>query len=87
MRPSLTPSSAERLTTRITTWAIELSSPPSDASGPDADPRSRETEPGFEIAQSMGIALLGLVVAAAFAAALEGLGADVITRIRSELGL
>jgi hypothetical protein len=42
---------------------------------------------GFEIAQSMGIALLGLVVAAAFATALQGLGVDVIARIRSELGL
>ncbi len=47
----------------------------------------RATEPGFEIAQSMGIALLGLVVAAAFATALEALGVDVITRIRTELGL
>ncbi len=48
---------------------------------------SSDTEPGFEIAQSMGIALLGLVVAAAFATALEALGVDVITRIRTELGL
>ncbi|MEL7208987.1 MAG: hypothetical protein AAGK32_12295 [Actinomycetota bacterium] len=45
------------------------------------------TEEGFEIAQSMGIALLGLVVAAAFATALETLGVDVVTRIRAELGL
>lgn len=49
--------------------------------------RRRQTEDGFEIAQSMGIALLGLVVAAAFATALETLGVDVVTRIRSELGL
>lgn len=49
--------------------------------------RGSESEPGFEIAQSMGIALLGLVVAAAFATALEALGVDVITRIRTELGL
>lgn len=52
---------------------------------PAADPTS--TEAGFEIAQSMGIALLGLVVAAAFATALEALGVDVITNIRSELGM
>lgn len=44
-------------------------------------------EEGFEIAQSMGIALLGLVVAAVFARALEALGVDVISGIRSELGL
>ena len=44
-------------------------------------------EDGFEIAQSMGIALLGLVVAAAFATALDALGADIIDQIRSELGL
>lgn len=44
-------------------------------------------EDGFEIAQSMGIALLGLVVAAAFATALDALGVDVINRIRAELGL
>jgi len=44
-------------------------------------------EEGFEIAQSMGIALLGLVVAAAFATALDALGADIINQIRSELGL
>lgn len=49
--------------------------------------RPTETEDGFEIAQSMGIALLGLVVAAAFATALEALGVDVVTRIRDELGL
>ena len=47
----------------------------------------REEEAGFEIAQSMGIALLGLVVAAAFATALQALGVDIINRIRSELGL
>jgi hypothetical protein len=45
------------------------------------------TEDGFEIAQSMGIALLGLVVAAAFATALEGLGVDVIEGIRQQLNL
>ena len=45
------------------------------------------TESGFEIAQSMGIALLGLVVAAAFATALQALGVDVIDRIRTEMGL
>ncbi len=45
------------------------------------------SEPGFEIAQSMGIALLGLVVAAAFAGALELLGVEIINQIRSELGL
>lgn len=50
-------------------------------------PTAGRTESGFEIAQSMGIALLGLVVAAAFATALEALGVDVITRIRTELGL
>ena len=47
----------------------------------------KRTEGAFEIAQSMGIALLGLVVAAAFATALETLGVDVIDRIRTELGL
>lgn len=51
-----------------------------------ADRRSVDEE-GFEIAQSMGIALLGLVVAAAFATALQALGVDIINRIRSELGL
>ncbi len=50
-------------------------------------PTRARTEDGFEIAQSMGIALLGLVVAAAFATALEALGVDVVTRIRAELGL
>lgn len=49
-------------------------------------PEPREEE-GFEIAQSMGIALLGLVVAAAFATALKALGVDVIAKIRTELGL
>ncbi len=55
----------------------------------DQDPSSSgpRTEPGFEIAQSMGIALLGLVVAAAFATALQTLGVDVIDRIRTEIGL
>lgn len=51
------------------------------------DRRNTEDEEGFEIAQSMGIALLGLVVAAAFATALQALGVDIINRIRSELGL
>lgn len=46
-----------------------------------------ETEEGFEIAQSMGIALLGLVIAAAFATALEGLGVNIIAKMRAELGL
>ena len=46
-----------------------------------------DTEAGFEIAQSMGIALLGLVVAAAFATALEALGVDVIANIRQQLGM
>ena len=46
-----------------------------------------ETEDGFEIAQAMGIALLGLVVTAAFATALEAVGVEVITGIRNELGL
>jgi len=46
-----------------------------------------ETEDGFEIAQAMGIALLGLVVTAGFATALEAVGVDVISGIRSQLGL
>jgi hypothetical protein len=45
------------------------------------------TEGGFEVAQSMGIALLGLVAAAVFAEALGGVGTDIINRIREELGL
>ncbi len=49
--------------------------------------REPREEEGFEIAQSMGIALLGLVVAAAFATALKALGVDVIAKIRTELGL
>lgn len=54
----------------------------------EADRATRPAEEdGFEIAQSMGIALLGLVVAAAFATALQALGVDIINRIRSELGL
>jgi len=65
-----------RLAARLTTEAL---------SGPRSE--GDRSEPGFEIAQSMGIALLGLVVAAAFATALEALGVDVITRIRTELGL
>lgn len=50
-------------------------------------PSEEPAEDGFEIAQSMGIALLGLVVAAAFATALRALGVDIVTRIRSEIGL
>ena len=46
-----------------------------------------ETEDGFEIAQAMGIALLGLVVTAGFATALEAVGVDVISGIRTQLGL
>lgn len=46
-----------------------------------------ETEDGFEIAQAMGIALLGLVVTAGFATALEAVGVDVISAIRTQLGL
>lgn len=48
--------------------------------------RSR-TEDGFEIAQSMGIALLGLIVAATFAGLLEALGVEIIQGIRDEIGL
>ena len=48
-------------------------------------PNQANTEPGFEIAQSMGIALLGLVIAAAFATALQTLGVDIIERIRTEI--
>ena len=58
-------------------------SPAADAFRPDRS----QAEDGFEIAQSMGIALLGLVVAAAFATALEALGVDIIQNIRSTLGL
>lgn len=54
---------------------------------PRSDVTRRGDEDGFEIAQSMGIALLGLVVAAAFATALKTLGVDVINKIRTELGL
>jgi hypothetical protein len=43
------------------------------------------SEEGFEIAQSMGIALLGLGVAAAFATLLRGLGEEIITSIREAL--
>lgn len=49
--------------------------------------RRGPTEPGFEIAQSMGIALLGLGVAVVFAGLLQGLGAEVIEGIRGQLGL
>lgn len=62
-----------KLTAAYLTWSADR-----------ADPGE---EDGFEIAQSMGIALLGLVVAAAFATALQALGVDIINRIRSELGL
>ncbi|MEZ5407254.1 MAG: hypothetical protein R2761_04460 [Acidimicrobiales bacterium] len=64
-----------KLTAAYLTWSARL-----------ADHRE-DDEDGFEIAQSMGIALLGLVVAAAFATALQALGVDIINRIRSELGL
>jgi hypothetical protein len=54
----------------------------------DRESRPRpEAEDGFEIAQSMGIALLGLVVAAGFATALKQLGVDVVTQIREQLNL
>jgi hypothetical protein len=46
-----------------------------------------DTEAGFEIAQSMGIALLGLVVAAGFATLLEALGVEIVTNIRQQLGM
>ncbi len=65
-----------KLTATYLTWSARL-----------ADQRTEPDEEGFEIAQSMGIALLGLVVAAAFATALQALGVDIINRIRSELGL
>ncbi len=68
-----------KLTTRYLTWIAD----PDDL----APEHAERSEDGFEIAQSMGIALLGLVVAAAFATALRELGVDVITKIRSELGL
>lgn len=48
---------------------------------------AEETEDGFEVAQSMGIALLGLVVAAGFTALLEALGADIVDNIRTQLGM
>ena len=64
-----------KLTAAYLVWSSRLQAGPADE------------EDGFEIAQSMGIALLGLVVAAAFATALQALGVDVINRIRSELGL
>ena len=46
-----------------------------------------KSEDGFEIAQAMGIALLGLVVTAVFATGLEAVGVDVIAEIRNQLGL
>lgn len=80
---------AARLTGELLTRGIPLDddryvdASADSAQGEDAS----ATEPGFEIAQSMGIALLGLVVAAAFATALETLGVDIISRIRTEIGL
>ncbi len=62
----------QRLVTRLVEWVTD----------PD-----QETEDGFEIAQAMGIALLGLVVTAGFATALEALGVDIISNIRAQLGL
>lgn len=66
-----------KLTAAYLVWSSRL----------EADRARPDEEDGFEIAQSMGIALLGLVVAAAFATALQALGVDIINRIRSELGL
>ena len=77
--PSLNPTPGTRLRALLIGRLTTLQNP--------THRRTHPTEPGFEIAQSMGIALLGLVVAAVFATALEGLGVDVIARIRSELGL
>lgn len=74
------------LNTLATRFAVELATRTTPDPTDDRPP-GRPSESGFEIAQSMGIALLGLVVAAAFATALEALGVDVITRIRTELGL
>jgi hypothetical protein len=68
---------------RLTTWYLSRPEP----NDQHHSPADGATEPGFEIAQSMGIALLGLVVAAAFATALQTLGVDVVARIRSEIGL
>lgn len=68
-----------KLTAAYLVWSAHRADHP-------AEDRNAEEE-GFEIAQSMGIALLGLVVAAAFATALQALGVDIINRIRSELGL
>ena len=71
---------------RLTTYYLTRTNPtPGTETG--TAPAKGDTEDGFEIAQSMGIALLGLVVAAAFATALQSLGVDVIARIRAELGL
>ncbi len=69
---------------RLSTYYLSALQSQHDHEPPSSGPRS---EPGFEIAQSMGIALLGLVVAAAFATALQSLGVDVIDRIRTEIGL
>lgn len=73
----------------VATSLHQLMTPPEPTSGSQTRPQDHEPrdEPGFEIAQSMGIALLGLVVAAAFATALQALGVDVVARIRTELGL
>ena len=68
---------------KLTTWYLSILEPDDQ----DHSPSEGATEPGFEIAQSMGIALLGLVVAAAFATALQTLGVDVVDRIRAEIGL
>ncbi|MEM7337684.1 MAG: hypothetical protein AAF467_03485 [Actinomycetota bacterium] len=63
----------------LSRWALRALLP-----RPTDDVRREE---GFEIAQSMGIALLGLVIAATFASLLTDVGNDVITQIRSQLGL
>jgi len=83
----LNPATAKLIPYRITSWCSANVGQEHDPDGSETTPSQPRTEAGFEIAQSMGIALLGLVVAAAFATALESLGVDVIDRIRSELGL
>ena len=75
-----------KLTTAYLTWTDDSPSP-SPSPSPSLRAAHTDDEEGFEIAQSMGIALLGLVVAAAFATALKTLGVDVINKIRTELGL
>jgi ornithine cyclodeaminase/alanine dehydrogenase-like protein (mu-crystallin family) len=47
--------------------------------------RRGRAEDGFEVAQSMGIALLGLVVAAAFAELLTDFGSEIVDMIRDEI--